>query len=593
MPTTPATEPTTRARPMSRRGVEREAATAVRRDVRHGTPRFGTGRAHRAPRHAAGPRVIHTPVGRPVGAAHNRAMTATDARSAGLGRFLTLADIAEVLNISASQAYALVRIGELPAIKVGGNGHWRIERDVLETLHRRQVRGEPSPRPLAPGGVRRPARAVRRRSTASNRAVEADQHELASNGHEPDPARTARSRRGTPGSCSARSRWSRPTRSIVPCIRIAAGVRRSTADAAPAEVAQHEGRPRRAESDRSPARRRRRHGAARELVARWARMPTIAAIGTTQRRAPLAVAGSSPAIQSRPDRADARARRASPSRSTTRSGLAPRADEQRAQAVAQREAAEAQPLLLGEQVEVLGAELLLELALEVVEEVVPAHARDATQRQLGVTPVVVHRLDAVARHANRLMLRWITPEAGATRFTTDTVRGGPMRTATPSGGIEPHRRRSTAAESLHDRAISTQTGASSATSRRPTAALPDPRPLLENLTRCVIEILAGARELEQIARWVTDDVYRHLLKRVVLAARARQAKGSRRAADVLDRLDAPSASRATASSRRSSSCAAAPACARSPSGSRASTAAGARPRSTCSSGRCRRGGRRR
>jgi hypothetical protein len=59
----------------------------------------------------------------------------------------------------------------------------------------------------------------------------------------------------------------------------------------------------------------------------------------------------------------------------------------------------------------------------------------------------------------------------------------------------------------------------------PTTALPDPQPLLENLTRCVIEILSGARELEQIARWVSDDVYRHLLKRVVISARARQVKG--------------------------------------------------------------------
>ena len=55
----------------------------------------------------------------------------------GLGRFLTLADTAEVLNISAAQAYALVRSGELPAIKVGGSvqgtgGQWRVERDVLE-----------------------------------------------------------------------------------------------------------------------------------------------------------------------------------------------------------------------------------------------------------------------------------------------------------------------------------------------------------------------------------------------------------------------------------------------------------------------------
>jgi hypothetical protein len=60
-----------------------------------------------------------------------------------------------------------------------------------------------------------------------------------------------------------------------------------------------------------------------------------------------------------------------------------------------------------------------------------------------------------------------------------------------------------------------------------TAELPGPEPLLENLTRCVIEVLAGARELDQIARWVSDDVYRHLLKRVVLSARARQVKGQR------------------------------------------------------------------
>ncbi|MEY2847937.1 MAG: hypothetical protein RI885_602 [Actinomycetota bacterium] len=58
----------------------------------------------------------------------------------------------------------------------------------------------------------------------------------------------------------------------------------------------------------------------------------------------------------------------------------------------------------------------------------------------------------------------------------------------------------------------------------PHSTLPDPRPLLENLTRCVIEILAGCRDLEQISRWVTDDVYRHLLKRVVISARARSAK---------------------------------------------------------------------
>jgi excisionase family DNA binding protein len=57
-----------------------------------------------------------------------------DTNPAGtLARFLTLADTADVLNISASQAYALVRSGELPAIKVGGRGQWRVERSVLES----------------------------------------------------------------------------------------------------------------------------------------------------------------------------------------------------------------------------------------------------------------------------------------------------------------------------------------------------------------------------------------------------------------------------------------------------------------------------
>ena len=46
----------------------------------------------------------------------------------GTERFLTLADVADVLNISASQAYALVRNRELEAIKIGGRGQWRVER---------------------------------------------------------------------------------------------------------------------------------------------------------------------------------------------------------------------------------------------------------------------------------------------------------------------------------------------------------------------------------------------------------------------------------------------------------------------------------
>ncbi len=47
-------------------------------------------------------------------------------------RFLTLADVADILNISAAQTYALVRRGDLPAIKIGGRGQWRVESDQLE-----------------------------------------------------------------------------------------------------------------------------------------------------------------------------------------------------------------------------------------------------------------------------------------------------------------------------------------------------------------------------------------------------------------------------------------------------------------------------
>lgn len=47
-------------------------------------------------------------------------------------RFLTPADVAEVLNISMSQTMALLRSGELEGIKIGGRGQWRVERDKLE-----------------------------------------------------------------------------------------------------------------------------------------------------------------------------------------------------------------------------------------------------------------------------------------------------------------------------------------------------------------------------------------------------------------------------------------------------------------------------
>ena len=47
-------------------------------------------------------------------------------------RFLTLADVAEILNTSTAQVYALVRRKELPAIKIGGRGQYRVEASRLE-----------------------------------------------------------------------------------------------------------------------------------------------------------------------------------------------------------------------------------------------------------------------------------------------------------------------------------------------------------------------------------------------------------------------------------------------------------------------------
>ncbi|MBM6546906.1 helix-turn-helix domain-containing protein [Janibacter sp. YIM B02568] len=47
-------------------------------------------------------------------------------------RFIPLTEVSEILGISAAQAYALVRSGELPAIKVGGRGQWRVELTELD-----------------------------------------------------------------------------------------------------------------------------------------------------------------------------------------------------------------------------------------------------------------------------------------------------------------------------------------------------------------------------------------------------------------------------------------------------------------------------
>lgn len=47
-------------------------------------------------------------------------------------RFLTLADVAETLNLTMSATRSLVSSGELPAIQVGGKKVWRVEESALE-----------------------------------------------------------------------------------------------------------------------------------------------------------------------------------------------------------------------------------------------------------------------------------------------------------------------------------------------------------------------------------------------------------------------------------------------------------------------------
>lgn len=47
-------------------------------------------------------------------------------------RYLRLEDVAAYLSVSIPQVYALVRSGELPGIKIGGRGVWRVDRNKLD-----------------------------------------------------------------------------------------------------------------------------------------------------------------------------------------------------------------------------------------------------------------------------------------------------------------------------------------------------------------------------------------------------------------------------------------------------------------------------
>ena len=55
-----------------------------------------------------------------------------------LPRFLTLADVAELLSTSSAQVYALVRRRELKAMKIGGRGQWRVAVSDYEAYVKKQ-----------------------------------------------------------------------------------------------------------------------------------------------------------------------------------------------------------------------------------------------------------------------------------------------------------------------------------------------------------------------------------------------------------------------------------------------------------------------
>lgn len=113
-------------------------------------------------------------------------------------------------------------------------------------------------------------------------------------------------------------------------------------------------------------------------------------------------------------------------------------------------------------------------------------------------------------------------------MTTPSLAVAPPRTVAEPDAPP----RSGALPSPADAAVSTGSGAAASEPDQPpppdappAPGRPDPKPLAENLARCVVEVLSGTRDIDQIARWLSADVHAHLMKRMVLARRARDSRG--------------------------------------------------------------------
>lgn len=108
----------------------------------------------------------------------------------------------------------------------------------------------------------------------------------------------------------------------------------------------------------------------------------------------------------------------------------------------------------------------------------------------------------------------VSPVAAASAATSS-----PSRVLTSARDFAGGRTRLNQTESTN-----TRNGEGYFTGARPEvpANMPSPEPLVRNLARGIFEAIAGTREVEQIARWVSPDVFNKLLRHAQHAARARQ-----------------------------------------------------------------------
>lgn len=127
--------------------------------------------------------------------------------------------------------------------------------------------------------------------------------------------------------------------------------------------------------------------------------------------------------------------------------------------------------------------------------------------------------------------------AGEARPITADDQSGPVpRTLAPVTGTTPrseseHRELVAAGRDHPGGAEGAETGTSSEIPT--TTATPDVADTARALGLCVVEVLTGGREVDSIARWITEDVQRHLLHRAALGARARSIGRRSRARPIL------------------------------------------------------------